>query len=258
MFKTIEIEYMEGSMVNSLIHSIQNEDFLEEIELDEDNNIIKITYDDSEPNFMGIIMMSAVSIFLCADYVMCYSKYKNKENESQMLLSTIASDVYFANTLLIQLINYFQLNTRLKESVFFRFNMPAFGKELDVIVNDYQMDNIMKKASKDMHNILKTNGLNFKRFSTLKIHFDEDNCFQLVANDGTILTPESTMEAIGLQIEFEEQEDDFLTMILFSNMMISILETKTLIIPKDCEDFYEAMQQQALVFDNNVSLVVAD
>lgn len=258
MFKTIEIEYMNGSMVKSLIDSIKNESFLKEIKIDEDTNTLEITYDDKNPNYMGIIIMSAVSIFLCADYIVCYSKYKNKEDEKALLLSTVSSDIYFANTLLIQLINYFQLNTKLKENVFFRFNMPSFGKELDIIINEYQMDDIMRKASKDMHNILKQNGVNFKRFSTLKVAFDEDNCFELVANDGTILTPETTMEALGLQIEFEEQEDDFLTMIMFCNIMISILETKVLIIPTDCEDFYETMKEQPFIFDNNVSLVVKD
>ncbi len=258
MIKTIEIEYMNGSTVHNLEESFKDYDYLDKIEIDKNNNLIKISYDETIENFKGIATISAISIFLCADYIVCFSKYAHKEKEKTILLSTIASDIYFANSLLIQLVNYFNKNTRLKESVFFRFNMYAFGKELDYILNDFEQDNIMRKAASDMHNLLKQKGISFKKFQTLRVSFDEDNCFELVAKDGTVLTPETIDDVLGINMEFEETEDDFLTMIFFCNFMISILEVKTLIIPSDCEEFYEAMSKQSSILEYGVSLVVAD
>ena len=188
MLKTIEIEYMNGSMVHNLTESVEDYEFLDKIEIDEKNNVLKISYDETIENYKGI---SAISLFLCADYIVCFSKYAHKEKEKTILLSTIASDIYFANSLLIQLVNYFNLNSRLKENVFFRFNMVAFGKELEYILNDFEQDNIMRKAASDMHNMLKQNGISFKKFETLRVSFDEDNCFELLAKDGTILSPET-------------------------------------------------------------------
>lgn len=258
MLKTIEIEYMNGSMVHNLEESIQDYEYLDKIEIDEKNNLIKISYNETLDNFKGIATISAVSIFLCVDYIVCFSKYAHKEKEKTILLSTIASDIYFANSLLIQLINYFNNNTRLKENIFFRFNMSAFGRELDFILNDFEQDNILKKAASDMHNILKQNKFSFKKFQTLRVSFDEDNCFELIAKDGTVLTPETAYDVLGIEMEFDETGDDFFTMIFFCNLMISILEVKTLIIPSDCEDFYEVMSEQTSILEYGVSLVVAD
>ena len=256
MLKTIEIEYMNGSMVHNLTESVEDYEFLDKIEIDEKNNVLKISYDETIENYKGISAISAISLFLCADYIVCFSKYAHKEKEKTILLSTIASDIYFANSLLIQLVNYFNLNSRLKENVFFRFNMVAFGKELEYILNDFEQDNIMRKAASDMHNMLKQNGISFKKFETLRVSFDEDNCFELLAKDGTILSPETIDKVLG--IEIEDNEDDFLTMIFFCNLMISILEVKTLIIPNDCEEFYEVMSEQTSILEYGVSLVVAD
>lgn len=258
MLKTIEIEYMNGSMVHNLTESVEDYEFLDKIEIDEKNNVLKISYDETIENYKGISAISAISLFLCADYIVCFSKYAHKEKEKTILLSTIASDIYFANSLLIQLVNYFNLNSRLKENVFFRFNMVAFGKELEYILNDFEQDNIMRKAASDMHNMLKQNGISFKKFETLRVSFDEDNCFELLAKDGTILSPETIDKVLGIEIEFEDNEDDFLTMIFFCNLMISILEVKTLIIPNDCEEFYEVMSEQTSILEYGVSLVVAD
>ena len=136
--------------------------------------------------------------------------------------------------------------------------MVAFAKELEYILNDFEQDNIMRKATSDMHNMLKQNGINFKKFETLRVSFDEDNCFELLAKDGTVLTPETIDDVLGIAIEFEDNEDDFLTMIFFCNLMIAILEVKTLIIPEDCEEFYDVMSEQTSILEYEVNLVVAD
>lgn len=254
MLKTITLDLINPMAIINIKEPLLEENFITKFDINE--NIATIEYEENVENYFGLSVLSAISLPLVVDYVLQYSKYKNKENEKNVILSTILGDSYYANTLLIELINFFNHNNKLKETIFFKFNMTGFDKELDLIIENYEIDNAMKKATLDIKNILKENGLNFKNFSTLEVCFDEDDCFYLETKDKTILSPETTYDVLGLEIEFEEQEDDFLTIITFCTLMINILNVKKFIIPSDCEDLYEALSQQEDIMETNVKLVL--
>ena len=256
MFKNIEVEFMENSLLDKVKSPLKELDFVKKIEIND--NILSISYQESEDNICGLSVLSALSLGLCVDYIYCYSKYKNKENEQNVLLQAMTSDIYFANTLLISLLNYFDTNTLLKEKVFFKFNMNGFDKELDGIILDYENENIMLKAKNDIHNILKQNGIKFKEFETLSLKFDENNCFYLDSNNGTTLTPETIYDVLKIDLEFEDNLDDDLAIITFTDLMVSILGTKTLIIPSNCEDIYYTLLDQFKITNRDVKLVVED
>ena len=67
-------------------------------------------------------------------------------------------------------------------------------------------------------------------------------------------SPETVFDVLGLDIEFEEETNDFLTMVTFCDLMTSVLGTKTLIIPTNCEDLYRALSEQ----QSKVKLVLKD
>lgn len=258
MLKEIEIEYIDDKLISKIKEPLEKQPFVKSIKLDKENSLLSLTYEENTENYFGLAVISAVSLSLCVDYICYYSKYKNKEVEKNILLGAITSDSYYANTLLVTLVQYFHTNKKLKEKIFFKFNMNAFDKELDCLIEEFEFDNIMKKAKNDIHEILKENGINFKNYSTMQVIFDNDNCFSLKAKDGTLLSPENTYDVLGLDIEFEEGTDDFLTIITFCDLMTSVLGTKTLIIPKDCEDLYIALLEQQNIQQNKVKLVLKD
>mgnify|MGYP004579024997 CR=1 FL=1 len=82
--------------------------------IDIKDNILSISYEENNDNICGLSVLSALSLGLCVDYIYCYSKYKNKEDEKNILLQTMTNDIYFTNTLLISLLNYFNTNSLLK------------------------------------------------------------------------------------------------------------------------------------------------
>lgn len=256
MSKKIEVEFMENSLIDKVKSPLKDLDFVNDIDIKD--NILSISYEENNDNICGLSVLSALSLGLCVDYIYCYSKYKNKEDEKNILLQTMTNDIYFANTLLISLLNYFNTNSLLKEKVFFQFNMNGFDKELDGIILDYQAENIMLKAKNDIHNILKNNGIKFKKFETLKLEFDENNCFGLKTKDGTILSPETIYDVLKIDLEFENNIDDLLTIITFCDLIVSILGTKILIIPSNCEEIYYALEDQFAATKANVKLVVED
>lgn len=258
MLKEIAIEYINDTLISKIKKPLEEQNFVKSVELDKENSLLMITYEENTDNYLGLSVISAISLSLCVDYICYYSKYRNKEVEKNVLIGAITSDSYYANTLLITLIQYFQINTKLKENIFFKFNMNFFDKELDIIIEDFEFNNFMNKTKNDIHDILKKNGVNFKNFSTMQVFFDEDNCFSLKTKDGIFLSPETTFDILGLDIEFEDETDDFLTMVTFCDLMVSVLATKTLIIPTNCEDLYIALSEQQNVIENKVKLVLKD
>lgn len=258
MIREIQIEYIKDELIAKLKNPLEEESFIEKIEIDKENSLFKIYYEENKENFFGLTVLSALSLSLCVDYICFYSKYKHKEKEQKILLESITSDSYYANTLLVNLVSYFRNNSILKEKIFFKFNMKNFDKELDLIIEDFEFENIMNKAKDNIHEILKENGVDFKNYSTMQIFFDDDNCFSLKAKDGSLLSPETTYELLGLDIEFEEQIDDFLTIITFCDLMISVLKIKTLIIPTSCKDIFDALSEQQNILQNEVKLVLKD
>lgn len=258
MIREIQIEYIKEELITKLKNPLEEESFIEKIEIDKENSLFKIYYEENKENFFGLTVLSALSLSLCIDYICFYSKYKHKEKEKKILLEAITSDAYYANTLLINLISYFKNNSLLKEKIFFKFNMNEFDKELELIIEDFEFENIMNKAKDNIHEMLKENGIDFKNYSTMQIVFDENDCFSLKAKDGSLLNPKTTSNLLGLDIEFEPQIDDFLTIITFCDLMISVLKIKTLIIPTNYENIYNALLEQQNILQNEVKLVLKD
>ena len=97
MSKKIEVEFMENSLIDKVKSPLKDLDFVNDIDIKD--NILSISYEENNDNICGLSVLSALSLGLCVDYIYCYSKYKNKEDEKNILLQTMTNDIYFANTL---------------------------------------------------------------------------------------------------------------------------------------------------------------
>ena len=234
MIKKIQIEYIKPNIFEKILPNIKDFSFVTKCVHNPKKNLISIDFEDTFDNCT--ILYMAIGVPLLIDYISFYSKYKNNKELKDVLIGTIAPEIVYPNILSIELVEYFETNTLLKEKIFFHFNMIGFDNMLEDILDDYEFANIFRKATEEIQQELEKQGVNLKNFSTLQVCFDEDDCFYLKAKNNICFSPENIKDVLKLDIEFEEQEDDFLTIVTFCTLIISILKVKTFLIPKDCEE----------------------
>jgi hypothetical protein len=257
MSKIIEIEYINDKYLSQLEKAFDGIPFVKKVTNNKKESIISVEYEESKDNYLGVGVISAISIALCMDYASFYSKYKNNKDKVSIILSTLTTNTYYTNALLIQLLAYFQSNSKLKEKIFFQFNMGSFPKELDYIIEDYEYESIIEAATKEVKGMLKTNNVNIKKYSTLEVCFDDDGCIYLQSKNDDILTLDNLAEKTGLDLDFDlDGVDDFAILVAFFDFVIVIFEVKKIIFPQEAFELYLAVKEQVEFSNKKVELVL--
>ena len=233
MVKTLKIHAIKLDMYEKIKSTMCNNTLVTDFNINKDTNEVTLTFECDEDYSSFAKVLPGVGVVLLLNYANYFSKYKNNPKKTAILSNAILEDDYLFNVLYLELISYFEQQSELKETVFFKFNMKGFDAELDIILERERFLASSQTANQELISILESKDINFKDYEEMFVDFDEEDCFCLKTKSGVKISPENINDILGIELQFECEADDLLTIVAFCCLVVSFLKVKKLYIVKD-------------------------
>ena len=116
------------------------------------------------------VFLYELSFYLVTQAFFKYTKNYSKEVRDKLEEKFFKSD-YFYHIMLVELLNYFDVNKVLKENVFLNFNVRGFKEEVESMVKDLKMEDDLEELKEILLNHLKKKNIDLNDFKTLKADY---------------------------------------------------------------------------------------
>lgn len=198
--------------------------------------------------------------------------YNNEFIEYMLEVDTIKNiDIvsYFKVSTEILLLEYFKTLDVINLKSFMNLNMKGFKNEAKLIIEmleDYMANSTVdtedgenieayiQDMSTALTNLIQTNELNPANFSEITVNLFEDDSVEVIGKNGVSYTIDSVGEQMGMEIQEIMGDDSTIleTSILFISLIISVMKTSRVIVPKGSKEFQNILN----VYLQSMKLVV--
>lgn len=233
---------------------ITTDDFLSEINENEEILKIKDLGDKVEVHYKEVVALYPIAIYLLGNEMEDLANRIKDDEVLSKIYETLTVNNYFTSLISLEVDRFFMSRDLLIEDVFINFNLKGLKEEIKLIEEDANMNLEAEKIKDNLYDNYKKNGLDVKSYSELTVKYI-DGELNLENLKGDCINGANLAEQLGLELNIDKN-DKWVFDLSLCSIVCTVLKVEKLIVPREYKELYNDLLENESLLDTNIVLVL--